>query len=63
MAKSTREGTPRGCPKGRPEHLCSVLGVGALGCGAKQRKPDAWATYPDHHGLVAFKFGDEFVSS
>lgn len=52
----------QGCPKGRPEHLCLVWGVGALSCGVKQqRRPDIPTTYPDHHGLIAFKFGDEFV--
>lgn len=42
--------------------LDSVWGVGEPVCGAKQEgRPDAPATYPDDHGLLAFKFGDEFV--
>lgn len=32
-----RKPASQGRPKGRPEHLCSVWGVGAPGCGAKQR--------------------------
>lgn len=44
-----------GCPRGCPEDLGS-------GCGAKPEEGrDTKATYPDHHRLVAFEFGDEFV--
>jgi hypothetical protein len=53
---------PRGCPEGWPEYFRCAWGVGALGCGVQQEgRPDCPDTYPDHHGLVAFEFGDEFV--
>lgn len=52
-----------GCPKRRP-NTSAVWGVRAPGCCAKQQgKPHVPDTYPNHHGLIAFKFGDEFVPS
>lgn len=53
----------RGCPKGWP-NTSAVWGVRAPSCGAKQPgNPHVPDTYPNHHGLIAFKFWDEFVPS
>lgn len=43
---------PRECPRGRPGDFCSAN---------PEEGRDTKATYPDHHRLVAFEFGDEFV--
>lgn len=60
LVKSTLEGSPEGISEGVAR--ASLPDLGRQGCGAKQQgRPDFPATYPDHHGLIAFKFGDEFV--
>lgn len=60
LVKSTLEGSPEGMSEGVAR--ASLPDLGRQGCGAKQQgRPDFPATYPDHHGLIAFKFGDEFV--
>lgn len=43
----------KAAPRGLSDHLCARSGASG--------RPDAPATYPDDHGLVAFEFGDEFV--
>lgn len=64
LVRSTRAANPAGMSEGaastpplRLGHWGAELRRGAVG------EADAPATYPDHHGLIAFKFGDEFVSA
>ena len=62
LVKSTLEGSPQGMSKGAAK--ASLPGLEHWGAGLGREasgRPDFPATYPDHHGLLAFKFGDEFV--